>query len=62
MVNEQDFIELRLEFGDKSSCFARLIFLLLLPLLIFMVVIGGYMDPIYPSVFSLMALSEAVSA
>ena len=25
-------------------------------------VIGGYMDPIYPSVFSLMALSEAVSA
>lgn len=43
MVDEQDFIELRLRFGERGSCVMRLIVLLFLPLVIFLAVIGGYL-------------------
>ncbi len=46
MVNEHDFIDLRLEFGGRHICFFRLVLLLLIPLLIFLVVIGGYLEMI----------------
>ena len=43
MINEQDFVDLSLEFRAKSSCFMRLVAIAWLPTLIFAVVIGGYM-------------------
>jgi len=43
MINEQDFVDLSLEFRAKSSCFMRLIAIAWLPTLVFAVVISGYM-------------------
>ena len=42
MVSEQDFIDLSLKFKTKSSCVLRLITLLLVPLLMYLVIVGGY--------------------
>ncbi len=42
MVSEQDFIDLSLKFQTKGSCALRLIALVWVPLLMFLVVVGGY--------------------
>ena len=44
MVNEQNFADLSLEFRTKRSCAMRLVTLVWLPLVIFLIVIGGYME------------------
>ena len=42
MVSEQDFIDLSLKFQTKGSCALRLIALVWVPLLMYLVVVGGY--------------------